>query len=66
MGKASRVKRERKEDPRGKRASQSHLLMTLTNEPFQPVRLYYSILDRLRVSKKLGSLECIAEAPERS
>jgi hypothetical protein len=64
MGKASRVKRERKEDPRGKRASQSHLLMTLTNEPFQPVRLYYSILDRLRVSKKLGSLECITEVPE--
>jgi hypothetical protein len=64
MGKASRVKRERKENPRGKRASQSHLLMTLTNEPFQPVRLYYSILDRLRISKKLGNLACITEAPE--
>src|SRR5690606_25405922 len=64
MGKASRMKRERKGDPRGKRLSQSHPLMTLTNEPFQPIRLYYSILDRLRVSKKLGSLECITEAPE--
>ena len=41
MGRASRLKRERKDQPPDRR-----LLMTLTNEPFQPVRLYYSIPDR--------------------
>jgi hypothetical protein len=40
------------------------LLLTLTNEPFQPVRLYYSIPDRAYVSEILRSLECMVQAPE--
>ena len=38
--------------------------MTLTNEPFQPVRLYYSIPDRDSVSGRLRTLECLVEAPD--
>ncbi len=61
MGRASHLKRE----PQGRHLSQNrHLLMTLTNEPFQPVRLYYSIADRTLVSRKLRRLECLVEAPE--
>ena len=52
-------KRQRNEKPRGR-----HLLMTLTNEPFQPVRLYYSIPSRAVVSRKQSTLECMMEAPE--
>ena len=59
MGRASRLKRERKKGPHDRR-----LLMTLTNEPVQPVRLYYSISDRAVVSRKLGTLECVVEVPE--
>lgn len=47
MGRASRLKRERKSGPQDR-----HLLMTLTNEPFQPVRLYYSIPERASVSRR--------------
>lgn len=65
MGKASRLKRVRKEGPQGRHLPQHrHLLMTLTNEPFQPVRLYYSIPDRAWVSRKLDALECLVEVPE--
>jgi hypothetical protein len=39
------------------------LLLTLTNEPFQPVRLYYSIPDRASVCKHLRGLECMVETP---
>jgi hypothetical protein len=39
------------------------LLMTMTGEPFQPVRLYYAIPDRSFVIKKLRSLKCMVEAP---
>jgi hypothetical protein len=39
------------------------LLATVTNEPFQPVRLYYSIPDRSFVTRKLQALECMVEAP---
>jgi hypothetical protein len=39
--------------------------LTLTNEPFQPVRLYYSIPDRARESKILRGLECTVQAPEK-
>jgi|WetSurMetagenome_2_1015567.scaffolds.fasta_scaffold46076_4 hypothetical protein len=39
------------------------LLATLTSEPFQPVRLYYSIPDRSFVIKKLQSLKCMIEVP---
>ena len=59
MGRASRLKRECKKGPHDRR-----LLMTLTNEPVQPVRLYYSISDRAVVSRKLGTLECVVEVPE--
>jgi hypothetical protein len=59
VGKASRQKRERKERP-----PSGHLLMTLTNEPFQPVRLYYSIADRATVLRRLSVLECLVEAPD--
>jgi hypothetical protein len=39
------------------------LLMTMTGEPFQPMRLYYAIPDRSFVIKKLRSLKCMVEAP---
>lgn len=37
------------------------LLVTMTNEPFQPVRLYYSIPDRSFVRRRLQSLKCMTE-----
>jgi len=39
------------------------LLATMTNEPFQPVRLYYSVPGRAFVIKKLRKLECMVEVP---
>jgi len=39
------------------------LLATMTSEPFQPVRLYYSIPDRLFVTEKLQALRCMIEVP---
>jgi hypothetical protein len=39
------------------------LLATTTNEPFQPVRLYYAIGDRAFVTKKLRGLKCMVEVP---
>ncbi len=39
------------------------LLVTMTNEPFQPVRIFYSIPDRSSVIAKLRSLECMVEVP---
>ena len=39
------------------------LLTTMTNEPFQPVRLYYAIPDRSFVTERLRSLRCMAEVP---
>jgi hypothetical protein len=39
------------------------LLATMTNEPFQPVRLYYSIPDRSFVTRKLRALKCMIEVP---
>jgi hypothetical protein len=39
------------------------LLVTMTNEPFQPVRLYYAVVDRARVIRKLAGLRCVVEAP---
>jgi len=56
MGKASRQKRERKDGQQDK-----ELLITLTNDPFQPVRLYYSITHRESVSRRLRTLECMDE-----
>ena len=37
--------------------------MTMTNEPFQPVRLYYAVPDQSFVVKKLTALHCMVEAP---
>ncbi len=42
---------------------QRYLLATMTNEPFQPVRLYYTIPDKSFVVRKLKKLECTVEAP---
>ena len=39
------------------------LLATMTNEAFQPVRLYYAIPNRAVVEKKLRRLECMTEVP---
>jgi hypothetical protein len=38
--------------------------MTLTNEPFQPVRFYYSIPSRASITKRLRGIECMVEAPQ--
>ena len=42
---------------------QRRLLATMTGEPFQPVRLYYSIPDRLFVVKRLRTMKCMLEVP---
>jgi hypothetical protein len=39
------------------------LLTTMTKEPFQPVRLYYSIPDRSFVTERLRGLKCMVEVP---
>lgn len=39
------------------------LLMTMTGEPFQPVRLYYDTPPRSIVAQHLRKLECISEDP---
>ncbi len=44
------------ESPTGKR-----LLATMTQEPFQPVRLTYSIPSAAFALEKLSALECVAE-----
>lgn len=43
--------------------TERRLLVTMTNEPFQPVRLYYAIPDRSFVTKKLRGLGCAVEVP---
>ncbi len=45
------------------KTKQRALLVTLTNETFQPVRLYYIIPDRSFVTRKLQTLACMVEAP---
>ena len=37
------------------------LLATMTNDPFQPVRLYYAIPDERFVIERLRKLDCMAE-----
>lgn len=44
-------------------AKERHLLVTMTNEPFQPVRLYYAVADQSSVIRKLATLHCMVEAP---
>jgi hypothetical protein len=46
-----------------KATEQRCLLATMTNEPFQPVRLYYSIPDRSFVTEKFRALKCMVEVP---
>jgi hypothetical protein len=43
--------------------SQRCLLATMTKEPFQPARLYYSIPSRAFVTSRLRGLRCMAEVP---
>ena len=45
-------------------SGQPVLLSTITREPFQPVRLYYSVPSRTFVLARLDALECVVEAPE--
>jgi hypothetical protein len=40
-----------------------HLLVTMTNEPFQPVRLYDAVMDRALVRRKLAGLRWMIDAP---
>ena len=44
-------------------ANQRRVLVTMTNEPRQPTRLYYSVPDRVRVIRKLEKLQCMVESP---
>lgn len=44
-------------------AKERCLLATMTNEPFQPVRLYYVIPDQSFVTKSLEKLDCMVEVP---
>ena len=46
-----------------KPTKQRCLLATMTNEPFQPVRLYYTIPDKSFVVRKLKKRDCMVEAP---
>ncbi len=46
-----------------KQQSQRPLLVTMTKEPFQPVRLYYRIPSRPAVLTKLRGLTCTVEDP---
>ena len=39
------------------------LLATMTNEPFQPVRLYYAIPNQAFVVARLRTLACVVEVP---
>jgi hypothetical protein len=44
-------------------AKERRLLVTMTNEPFQPVRLYYAVPDPSFVIRRLTALRCMVEAP---
>jgi len=46
-----------------KEKNQRRLLATMTNEPFQPVRLYYLIPGQASVTEKLRALNCMLEVP---
>jgi len=46
-----------------RKAKKRTLLATMTKEPFQPVRLYYSIPSPVFVVKKLRALQCMVEVP---
>jgi hypothetical protein len=42
---------------------QPPLLATTTNEPFQPVRLYFAVPDAGAVRAKVKRIACIQEVP---
>jgi hypothetical protein len=44
-------------------AKKRQLLVTMTNEAFQPVRLYYSVADPPAVIRTLRGLACMVEVP---
>jgi len=44
-------------------AKKRQLLATMTNEPFQPARLYYAVPDAALVVRKLRALQCMVEVP---
>lgn len=46
------------------KTQERRLLATMTKEPFQPVRLYYSIPSRPFVTERLRKLECVVDVPE--
>ena len=48
---------------KAKSKQQRPLLATMTKEPFQPVRLYYSIPSQAFVLAKLQKLSCVVEEP---
>jgi hypothetical protein len=43
------VSRDRRNEPRPLCSKERHLLVTMTNEPFQPARLYYSVTNQALV-----------------
>ena len=45
-------------------ASSRTLIVTLTNEVFTPVRIYYETHNRLMAASTLRSLDCIVESPD--
>lgn len=47
-------------------ADERALLTTTTGEPFQPVRLYYTVPDRSFVTQRLRTLRCVAEDAKHS
>jgi hypothetical protein len=46
-----------------KRSKERRLLATMTNEPFQPIRLYYTIRNPSFVTDRLRALGCVEEVP---
>jgi hypothetical protein len=44
-------------------SKERRLLVTMTNEPFQPARLYYSVPDPSLVIRTLKALQCMVEVP---
>ncbi len=45
-------------------STERRLLATWTNEPFQPVRLYYAVPSRAFVVKRLRKLKCMVDVPD--
>ena len=52
--------------PKPKTKAQSPLLATTTNEPFQPVRIYFAVPDADALMAKLQTLACMNVDPTRN